>query len=73
MPNTMQDVGVKVVKLARWLFGGIRRLGNATSLVRVFFVRKLAFRSHLKLRGRWQPIEDYDFDGAWRRVERSDC
>ena len=57
---------------ARWLLGGMRRLGKATSSVVVFFDRRLALGNHLKVRGRWLPIEAYDFDRGGRRVERSD-
>jgi len=70
--DTIQDVGVKGIMGARWLLGGMRRLGKATSSVVVFFDRKLALGSHLKMRGRWLPIEAYDFDRGRRRVERSD-
>jgi len=72
MADTIQDVGVKGILGARWLLGGMRRLGKATSSVVVFFDRKLALGSHLKLRGCWLPIEAYDFNRGRRRVERSD-
>jgi len=72
MADTIQDVGVKGIMGARWLLGGMRRLGKATSSIVVFFDRKLALGSHLKVRGRWLPIEAYDFDRGRRRVERSD-
>jgi len=71
MADTIQDVGVKGVMGARWLLGGMRRLGKATSSVVVFFNRKLALGSHLKVRGRWLPIETYGFDRGRRRVECS--
>jgi len=57
---------------APWLLGGMRRLGKATSSVVVYFDRKLALGSHLKVRGSWLPIETYDFDRGRRRVECSD-
>ena len=47
-------------------------MGKATSSVVVFYNRKLALGSHLKVRGRWLPIEAYDFDRGRRRVQRSD-
>jgi len=72
MADTIQNVGVKVTMGARWLLGGMRRLGGATSPVVVFFYRKLALGSHLKVRGHWLPIEAYGFDRGRRRVERSD-
>jgi len=72
MGDTIQDVGVKGIMGARWLLEGMRRFGKATSSVVVFFDRKLALGSHLKVRGRWLPIEAYDFDRGRRRVERSD-
>jgi len=62
MADTIQDVGVKRIIGARWLLGCMQRLGKATSSVVVFFDRKLALGSHLKLRGYWLPIEAYDFD-----------
>jgi len=43
-------------------------LGKATSSVVVFFDRMLALG---KVRGRWLPIEAYDFDRRRSRVERS--
>jgi len=74
MADTIQDVGVKGIMGARWLLGGMRRLGKATSSVVVFFDRKLALGSHLKVRGRTlaTDCEAYDFDRGRRRVERSD-
>jgi len=72
MADTIQDVGVNGIMGARWLLGGMRRLGKATISVVVFFDRKLALGSHLRVRGRWLPIEAYDFDRGRRRVERSD-
>jgi len=73
MADTIQDGGVKGIMGARWLLGGIRRLGKATSYIVVFFFdRKLALGSYLKVRGRWLSIEAYDFERGKRRVERSD-
>jgi len=72
MGETIPDVGVKRIIGASWLLGGMRRLGKATSSAVVFFYRKLALGSHLKVRGRWLPIEVYDFDRGRRRVEVSD-
>ncbi|KAF8436389.1 hypothetical protein BGX38DRAFT_93532 [Terfezia claveryi] len=46
---------------ARWLLGGNRRFGKATSSVVVFFNKKLAVESHLKMRRRWLPIDRYEF------------
>jgi len=71
MADTIQDVGVKGIMGARWLLGGMRRLGKATKSVVVFFDRNLALGSHLKVRGCWLPIEAYDFNIGRRRVERS--
>jgi len=51
MADTIQEVGVNGIMGARWLLGGMRRLGKATSSVVVFFDRKLALGSHLKVRG----------------------
>jgi len=72
MADTIQDVGVKRIMGARWLLGGMRRLGKATSSLEVFLDRKLAPGSHLKVRGRCLPIEAYDFDRGWRTLEHSD-
>ncbi|KAF8415348.1 hypothetical protein EV426DRAFT_722150 [Tirmania nivea] len=60
--DIIQDMGVRGIMGARWLFGGNWRLGKATSSVVVFFDRKLAVGSHLKMRGRWLPMEAYDFN-----------
>ncbi|KAF8428727.1 hypothetical protein EV426DRAFT_711405 [Tirmania nivea] len=60
--DIIQDMGVRGIMGARWLLGGNRRLGKATSSVVVFFDRKLAVGSHLKMRGRWLPMEAYDFN-----------
>jgi len=57
MADTTQDVGVKRILGARWLLGGLRRLGKATSFVVVFFDRKLALGSDLKVGGCWVLIE----------------
>jgi len=72
MADTIQGVGVKGIMGARWLLGGMRRLGKFTSSVVVFFDTKLALKSQLKVRGRWLPVGAYDFDRGRRRVERSD-
>jgi len=72
MADIIQDVGVKGIMEARWLLGGLRRLDKATSSVVVFFDRKLALGSHLKLRGCWLPIETCHFDSGRGRVECSD-
>ena len=47
---------------ARWLLGGARRLGKATSSIVMFFNEVWELGSRLKLRGRWHPLEAYDFD-----------
>ncbi|KAF8418289.1 hypothetical protein EV426DRAFT_700489 [Tirmania nivea] len=60
--DIIQDMGVRGIMGARWLLGGNRRLGKATSSAVVFFDRKLAVGSHLKMRGRWLPMEAYDFN-----------
>ncbi|KAF8418443.1 hypothetical protein EV426DRAFT_577613 [Tirmania nivea] len=60
--DIIQDIGVRGIMGARWLLGGNRRLGKATRSVVVFFDRKLAVGSHLKMRGRWLPMEAYDFN-----------
>jgi len=57
MADIIQDVGVRGIMGARWLLGGMRRLGKATGSVVVFFDRKLALGSHLKMGGRWLPID----------------
>jgi len=54
---------------ARWLLGGMRRLGKATSSVVGVFDRKLELGSYLKVRWRWLS---YDFDRGRRRVECHD-
>jgi len=72
MADTIHDVALKGIMGALWLLGGMRRLGKATSSIVVFFDRKLALGSPLKVRGRWLPIEAYDFDRGRRRVKRSD-
>ena len=63
---------MKGIMGSRSLLGGMRRLGKVISSVVVFYNQKLALGSHLKVRGRWLPIEAYEFDRGRRRVERSD-
>ncbi|KAF8437313.1 hypothetical protein BGX38DRAFT_1283577 [Terfezia claveryi] len=65
MADIIQEMGVRGIMGARWLLGGNRRMGKATSSVVVFFHRKLAVGSHLKMRGRWLPIEAYDCNRGW--------
>jgi len=72
MADTILDVVVKGRMGARWFFGGMWRLGKATSSLVVFYDRKLALRSHLEVKGRWLPIEAYDFDRGRRRVACTD-
>ncbi|KAF8417716.1 hypothetical protein EV426DRAFT_721062 [Tirmania nivea] len=72
MADIIQDVGVRGILGARWLLRGNRRFGKATSSVVVFFERKLAVGSHLKMRGRWLPIEAYDFQRGRKRVDLCD-
>ena len=69
MADIIQDVTVRGIVGARWLLGGNRRIGKATSSVVVFFDSMLAVASYLKVRGRWLPIEAYDFDRGRQRVE----
>jgi len=69
MAEIIQDTGVRGIMGARWLLGGNRRVGKATSSVVVFFNRTLAIGSHLKMRGRWLPIVAYDFNRGKERVE----
>jgi len=47
---------------ARWLVGGRRRLGKATSSVVVFFEEVIRLGSQVRLGGRWLHVEAYDFD-----------
>jgi len=47
---------------ARWLVGGRRRLGKATSSVALFFEEVIRLGSQVRLGGRWLPVEAYDFD-----------
>jgi len=47
---------------AHWLVGGKRRTGKATSSVVVILEKKLALGNHIELKGKWPPIEAYDFD-----------
>ncbi|KAF8416454.1 hypothetical protein EV426DRAFT_721807 [Tirmania nivea] len=68
MADIIQDVGVRGILGARWLLRGNRRFGKATSSVVVFFERKLAVGSHLKMRGRWLPIEAYVFQRGRKRL-----
>jgi len=42
---------------AGWLLGGMRGLGEATRSVVVFFEEYVELGSHLRMRGRWLPIE----------------
>ncbi|KAF8446913.1 hypothetical protein BGX38DRAFT_1143027 [Terfezia claveryi] len=50
-----------------------QRLGIVTSSAVVLLDRKLAVGSHLKMRGRWLPIEAYEFERGKKRVDlRSD-
>ena len=69
MADIIQDTGMRGIMGARWLLGGNRRVGKATSSVVVFFNRTLAIGSHLKMRGRWLPIVAYDFNRGRERVE----
>jgi len=71
MADMIQDVGVKGIMGARWLLGGMRRLGKATSSVVVFFDRKLALGSHLKVRDagyRLKPMTSTEEGGGWNAV-----
>jgi len=72
LAELVQDVGPGGIMGARWLLGGARRLGKTTSSVVIFFDKKLALGTHLKVKGRWHPTEAYDFDRGRRRVEASD-
>ncbi|KAF8417689.1 hypothetical protein EV426DRAFT_681950 [Tirmania nivea] len=65
----LKVIGVRGIMGARWLLGGNRRFGKATSSIVVFFDRKVAVGSHLKMRGRWLSIEAYDFDRGRKRVD----
>jgi len=47
---------------ARWLVGGSRRLGKATSSIVVFFEEVIRLGRQVRLGGRWLPVEAYDFD-----------
>jgi len=71
MADTIQDVGVKGIMGARWLLGGMRRLGKATSSVVVFLDRKLALGSHLKVRDagyRLKPTTSTEEGEEWNAV-----
>jgi len=72
MSDITQVVGARGIMGPLWLLGDIESVGKATSSVVVFFDKKLALGSHLKVRGRWVPIEADDFDRGRRRVECSD-
>jgi len=72
LAELVQDVGPGGIMGARWLLGGARRLGKTTSSVVIFFEKKLALGTHLKVKGRWYPTNAYDFDRGRRRVEVSD-
>jgi len=67
MADIVQEVigrlrgGRNGVMRARRLVRSMRRLGKATSSVVIFF-EKLVLGSHLKMRGKWRPIEAYGFD-----------
>jgi len=47
---------------ARWLVGGRRRLGKATSSVVVFFDEVIRLGGQERLGQRWLPVGAYDFD-----------
>jgi len=72
LADLAQDVGPGGIMGACWLLGGARRLGKTTSSVGIFFDKKLAGGTHLKVKGRWHPTDAYDFDRGRRRVELSD-
>jgi len=72
LAELVQDVGPGGIMGAHWLLRGARRLGKTTSSVVIFFDKKLALGTHLKVKGRWHPTEAYDFDRGRRRVEVSD-
>jgi len=46
----------------RWIVGGRRRLGKATSSIVAFFEEVIRLGSQVRLGGRWLPVEAYDFD-----------
>ena len=51
LAELVQDVGPGGIMGARWLLGGARRLGKTTSSVVIFFDKKLALGTHLKVKG----------------------
>ena len=72
LADLMQEMGAKAIMGARWLFGGMRRLGKATSSMVIFFDKRLALGSHPRVKELWLPIEASDFDRGKRRLECSD-
>jgi len=72
LAELVQDVGPRGIMRASWLLGGAPRLGKTTSSVVIYFDKKLALGTHLKVKGRWHPIDAYDFDRGRRTVEVSD-
>lgn len=64
----VEGMGAKLVQVK----AGKAERGKATSPVRMFFDRKSALGSLMKVRGRWLPNEAYNYDRGRRRVESSD-
>jgi len=68
MADIVQEVvgelrgGRNGVMRARWLVGSMWRLGKATSSVVIFFEKNLVLGIHLRMRGKWRPIDAYGFD-----------
>ena len=79
MANKIQDMkrtGIRGVMGARWLLEGHRRIGKTTSSVVVFLNSPVSFivqggQMKMKVRGRWLPVEAYNFERGKQRPEVS--
>jgi len=74
MADTIQDMkktGMRGIIGARWLVGGQRRAGKATSSVVIFLNRIVSFhvqesQMQVQVRGRWLPVSVYNFERGCR-------
>jgi len=71
LADLVQEVLARGIMGARWLLGGTRRLGKATSPVVTFFENMIALGSHRKVKGRWlrlKPTASTEGGGEWKTV-----
>jgi hypothetical protein len=73
----LRKIGMRGIIGARWLVGEQRRKEKTTSSVVIFLDNTVSFHvqdghSRMKIRGRWHPIEVYDFNRGRGPPEKSD-